>query len=84
MLELEQELKYFQSIKDELLSRNLEGQFALIKGTELFGTYASSESAYAEGVARFGRQPFLIKQILRVEGTERVPILTAGIFNARL
>jgi len=81
---LEQELKFFSTIRQELLDQKHEGKFALIKGSELLGTYDHQEEAYAQGVAKFGCEPFLIKQVLREEPTENSPALSLGLLNARL
>lgn len=81
---LEQELKFFESIRQQLLDQKHEGKFALVKGTQLLGTYDLQETAYAQGVAKFGCEPFLIKQILREERTESSPAMSLGLLNARL
>jgi hypothetical protein len=83
-MELEKELKYFESIKQDLLAKQHEGKFALIKGEKLFDTFSRSEDAYAEGVKRFGKAPFLIKQVLREDRTEHIPADSLGVLNARL
>lgn len=83
-MELERELAYFESIKGDLLAKQHEGKFALIKEEQLFGTFSRSEDAYAEGVKRFGKTPFLIKQILRKEKTDHLPAVSLGVLNARL
>lgn len=80
---LEQELKYFNSIRNELV-KNHEGKFALIRDEKLVGTFDHAESAYNEGVRTFGTEPFLVKQILREEPIETIPTLTVGLLNARL
>lgn len=80
---LERELRYYESIRNELL-RNHEWKFALIMGESLVGTFDGAENAYAEGVKRFGTEPFLVKQILKEEPVESIPALTVGLMNARL
>ena len=81
---LERELQYYKKIKPELLDKKDEGKFALIKGEELIGTFNRADDAYAEGVKRFGLEPFLLKQILREDRTEHLPALAIGVLNARL
>lgn len=81
---LEKELSFFQSIRQRLIDERHEGKFALIKGEELIGTFDDPETAYSLAVSRFGREPFLIKQVLREEPTEQLPAVTLGVLHARL
>lgn len=71
---LKEELEYYESIKTELL-KNYLGQYALIKGKKLEGTFTTSEQAYAVGVAKFSNQPFLIKKIIEKEEIQHIPAL---------
>ena len=80
---LEREIAYFNSIKPKLLESQ-RGQFALVKGEELIGTFTKDQEAYEAGVKRFGKQAFLIKQILPEEPKETLPTLSAGLIRARL
>lgn len=78
---LERELQYFERHKEELLSR-YEGQFVLIEGENLVGNYASLKEAYEAGVTRFGRGPFLVKQVVAGEETVHIPALVLGLTRA--
>jgi hypothetical protein len=60
---VEEELSYYNQHKAELLS-SYEWKFVLIKGSKLIGSYDNAESAYQEGLQRFGNSSFLIKQVL--------------------
>jgi hypothetical protein len=40
-----------------------EGEFVLIKGTEIVGFFADDSSALREGYRRFGVVPLLVKRI---------------------
>src|SRR5437868_10475727 len=60
---LEEEVAFYNARKAEWL-RLYEGRFALIKGRELVGTFATLEEAYEHGLSRFGNVPMLIRQIL--------------------
>ena len=82
-LELEEELRFFESKKAEWLT-SYKDKFVLIKGQELIDVYASFEDAYKEGVRRFGNAPFFIKQLLETEHTEKLPSLTLGIIHANI
>jgi hypothetical protein len=44
-----------------------EGQFVLIKGTEVVGLFDDESDAIREGRRRFGLAPFLVKRITDVE-----------------
>ncbi len=63
---LEGELQAYQACKEELLSE-AEGKFVLIHDGQVLGTYDSKMDAIAEGYARLGNVPFLVKQVVRVE-----------------
>lgn len=79
---LEQELAYFQAVKGDLLKHN-KGQFALIKGSELLGTFTTAPEAFEAGVKALGNQPFLIKQVVEDEETISYPALSVGMLYAR-
>ena len=74
-LEIEQD--YFARNKEELLKHH-EGKFALISGESLIGIWDSQERAYREGVIRFGKASFLIKQVLEEEPVASIPLLLVG------
>jgi hypothetical protein len=78
---LERELTYFDSQKAELL-KHYAGQFALIHGDELLGTFTRFEEAYEEGVKRVGSEPFLIRQVLENEPHVQFPALVLGMISA--
>lgn len=82
-MELERELKFFESKKKEWL-RDYKDKFVLIKGEELIDVFNTLEDAYKEGVKRYGNQPFLIKRVTEEEETETLPALTSGIIHAHL
>lgn len=63
MLALETELRVFNQHRKNLLQHH-EGEFALVKGEWLVGTFSTSDEAYAQGMMRFGRQLFLVKRIV--------------------
>ncbi len=80
---LQEELAFFEEKKRELLGKH-PGQFALIKGRTLVGVFPTREEAYKHGVEKFGRESFLIKQILERETPEQVPLLAFTLRGARL
>lgn len=81
-MSLEKELALFTRLKPELL-KNHEGKFALIRGEEFIGAYDSAENAYAEGVKRFGCEPFLVRKVSAQEEVYRNPALSLGLMHAR-
>lgn len=77
---LRDELGYFREHKDELL-RTAAGQFALIHGRELVGTFTTFGEAYAEGVRRFGNVPMLIRRIQAEDPSEQAPAFLHGLLR---
>ncbi len=69
---LEAELRYFESIKDELLKYN-RGKFVVIHGEELIGIWDSGESAYSNGVQQVEVKPFLVRQVEEEEEVVYLP-----------
>ena len=60
------ELRTYEKNRDHLLA-TAEGKFVLIHKEEVVGVYDSQKDAIAQGYARFGNVPFLVKQIVRIE-----------------
>lgn len=81
LMELQAEQAYFEQIRSRLLAEH-EGKFALIKGSELVGTYDTAENAYVAGVGKFGNVPFLVKQIDREDKPVHLPAMTLGLLGA--
>jgi len=82
-MELKKELEYFNRQREELIS-HYEGQFVLIKGDSLLGSFTTEAEAYEEGLKQLGNQPFLIKQVTKEEEIDRLPALVLGLLNASL
>lgn len=55
-----------------LLAEGHEGKFALVKGGEVIGLYASDEAAMRAGFAQFGRTDFLVHKVQREEPVLRL------------
>ena len=60
---LKKENEIFNSSLEEWRKTHM-GQFVLIKGEEVIGFYASLETAFAEGMKRYGLEDFFIEQII--------------------
>jgi len=77
-MELDEELKYFESIRSELIESS-KGQFALIKRKDLIGTFKSEAEAYKTGIEKLGNVPFLIKEIVSKDSIDFIPVLSIGV-----
>lgn len=80
-MELQQELVYFKSIKEDLLKHDKD-KFALIKDRELVNTFTTWEEAFNAGIERFGNVSFLIKQVQEEDEKVQFPALRVGAINA--
>ena len=78
---LERELAFFESERDSLL-RHHRGQFALIKGEELLGTFTTFQQAFEAGVAAIGNSEMLIQQVHDEEEIAQFPALSVGVISA--
>ncbi len=74
---LEEELEFFASQKSEWL-KYYKGQYALVKGHQLLGTYTTMEQAFVAGVRALGNQPMLIKQVTEKEEIMYISALARG------
>jgi hypothetical protein len=79
---LERERRVYDAHKADLLTSSA-GQFALVHGDELIGTFTKFSEAYEEGVRRFGLEPFLVQQILAEETAMQLPALYVGALVVR-
>jgi hypothetical protein len=80
---LEKEIAVYEKTKADLL-KTYEGKFVVIHGDEFCGAFDTAENAYAEGVKRFGREPFLMKKVTAKEEVYRNQALSLGLIHARL
>lgn len=62
MATLTEEIAAFDRMRNELETDHL-GEWVLIHGGQLINTYKSFEQAADEATIRFGRGPYLIRQI---------------------
>lgn len=79
---LAKELAFFNAHLAEWLPHH-EGKFALVKDEQSLGFFDSWETAYAEGVARLGAAPMLIRQVVTEQRVESAPALMLGVIHAR-
>ena len=62
MSELSQERAAFKQMQSDLEASH-KGQWALVYKSDLIGTFPSFDEAAQAAVAKFGRGPYLIRQI---------------------
>lgn len=62
MGELDEEIRTFQARRAEL-EKHHNGKWVVVSGSEFVGAYDSFDTAAAEAVRRFGRGPYLIRQV---------------------
>jgi len=58
------------------------GRVVLIHGEDLIGVFDSDAEAVREGTRRFGREPFLVRQVRAEEPVISNPALDLGILRA--
>jgi hypothetical protein len=80
---LEVELKFYNSIKADLL-KSYEGKFVLIIGEQQLGIFDKAEDAYARGIELKGNVPMLIQAIEKNERVETIPSMVLGLINAHV
>ena len=73
-----EEIAAYEKIRDDLEAKQLNEWVVIYKG-ELIGTYHDFQEAAADAIERFGRGPYLIRQV-GVEHVIRTPFST---INAR-
>ena len=65
-LKLQTEKKVLETHINEWRISHL-GEFVLIKDTEVIGFFPTLDSAFNEGLQKFGIKPFLVDQILPIQ-----------------
>lgn len=71
-MSLESDQTFYEKIKPDLLGKDMEGQFVLIKDGELVDVYQTYQTAYDAGVAKFGTAQVFIKEIQAEDRVETV------------
>jgi len=62
MAKLDDEIAAYDAMRSDLETRAL-GKWALVHDRKLIGTYDSFDAAAQQAVQKFGRGPYLIRQI---------------------
>ena len=75
---LELETAFFDRERKRLLKSH-KGQFLLIYGEELVGSFPDRDSAVTEGVTKFGEGPFLVRRPDEDEPVFHAPAYSLGM-----
>jgi hypothetical protein len=75
---LDAELKFYADHKDELVQKH-PLKYVVIKGDKLLGAYDTAQAAYEAGVAEYGTEPFLTRQVVPTEPIAHAPAIYAGL-----
>ena len=78
---LSAEIAFFEEKRAEWLA-HYAGQFALVKGRGLLGTFSTQAEAIQAGLSRLGNVPFLVRQVLPSEAVLVSPALVLGLIHA--
>jgi len=62
MAQLDNEIAAFNGMREDLESKHM-GRWVLVHGSKLEGVFDTFEAAAADAVKRFGRGPYLIRQV---------------------
>lgn len=81
MTELAEERKAFKHMREKLEASS-NGKWALIHKSKLVGTYDTFDEAASDAVKKFGRGPFLIRQIGAPETVLPASVVYAVMQNA--
>ncbi len=62
MQDIDNEIAAYETMREELEAHHM-GEWIVMREGKVIGTYASFENAASDAVSRFGRGPYLIRQI---------------------
>lgn len=62
MQDIDKELAAYETLRSELEAHHM-GEWIVMRDGKLIGTYGSFENAASDAVSRFGRGPYLIRQV---------------------
>lgn len=75
---LEVETAFFERERKRFLKSH-KNEFLLIHGEELVGSFPDRETAVGEGVAKFGKGPFLVRRPDEDEPVFHAPAYSLGM-----
>jgi len=76
MADINDEIKAYEKMRPELEAK-YRGRWVLIRDSQLVNVHDSFESAADEAVEKFGRGPYLIRQVGAAPGTLSVSVIYA-------
>jgi hypothetical protein len=62
MMTLDQEIAVYEGMRADLENRHM-GEWVLVSGGNLIGVFSSFDEAAKDAVRKFGRGPYLIRQV---------------------
>ncbi len=71
-MSLQDNQAFYEQIKPDLIEKNLEGHFVLIKDAALVDVYSTYKDAYDAAVAQFGSAEVFIKKVELQDTVERI------------
>jgi hypothetical protein len=77
---LAHERKLYEEMRRDLEAKSL-GKWVLIRDSEFVGVYDGFEPAATEAVRRFGRGPYLIREIGSPDMTMPASVIYANLHN---
>lgn len=80
MADISVDVKAFEAMQAELESNHM-GKWVVVREGQLIGAFDSFESAAADAIERFGRDPFLIREVGSAPTT--LPISVMYAWNAQ-
>lgn len=75
---LAKETAYFEE-HDKEFRRRYEGEYTLIHGERLVGSYSEEAAAVADGIRKFGTDPFLVRRPGEAEPVLKAPAYSLGL-----
>lgn len=81
-LRLKNEVKLYESKKNDWVAKYGEGKFVAIQKDVVLGPYDSQQKAYEKGLNEFGLEPFLVQKVSKEEQVDHIPALELGIIHA--
>jgi hypothetical protein len=63
-------------------SRDHEGQFVVVRGTDVLGFFGTMDAALGSAAAKYGATSFLVRRVGQESASISIPALTLGILRA--
>ena len=76
-----EEIETYSRLEEEL-KKSAPGKFAVIKRSEMIGTFDTLEAALSEATRRFGLERYLLRQVGHPVEQIQIPALSLGLIGA--